>query len=39
MLKFCKQADMEALAGIRDAYQIDGTNFDHIISVKENLPR
>lgn len=33
MLKFCKRADMEALAGIRDAYKIDGTNFDHIISV------
>ena len=33
ILKFCKRADMEALAGIRDAYKIDGTNFDHIISV------
>ena len=39
MLKFCKRADLEALAGIRDAYQIDGTNFDHIRSVKENLPK
>ena len=35
MLKFCKRADREALSGITDAYEIDGTNFDHIISVKE----
>ena len=33
ILKFCKRADREALAGIRSAYEIDGTNFDHIISV------
>lgn len=33
VLKFCRRADMEALTGIRDAYKIDGTNFDHIISV------
>ena len=33
VLKFCMRADMEALTGIRDAYKIDGTNFDHIISV------
>ena len=33
MLKFCKRADKEALLGITDAYEIDGTNFDHIISV------
>ena len=33
MLKFCKRADREALMGISDAYKIDGTNFDHIISV------
>ena len=33
VLKFCRRADAEALAGIRDAYQINGTNFDHIISV------
>ena len=33
MLKFCKRADMEALSGLTDAYKIDGTNFDHIISV------
>lgn len=39
MLEFCKQADMETLAGIRNAYEIDGTNFDHIISVKENIPK
>lgn len=39
MLKFCKQADMEALTGIPEAYEIDGTNFDHIISVRENLPK
>ncbi|MDO5139774.1 MAG: hypothetical protein Q4D71_15120 [Oscillospiraceae bacterium] len=39
MLEFCKRADLEALSGIRDAYQINGTNFDHIISVKENLPQ
>ncbi len=38
MLKFCKQADREALSGIADAYEINGTNFDHIISVRENLP-
>ena len=34
MLKFCKRADREALLGIADAYEISGTNFDHIISVK-----
>jgi len=33
MLKFCKKADREALLGIADAYEISGTNFDHIISV------
>ena len=33
MLKFCKRADREALLGIADAYEISGTNFDHIISV------
>ena len=33
VLKFCKRADFEALHGIPDAYKIDGTNFDHIISV------
>jgi hypothetical protein len=33
MLKFCKRADREALLGITDAYEISGTNFDHIISV------
>ena len=33
MLKFCKRADREALLGITDAYEINGTNFDHIISV------
>ena len=33
MLKFYKRADKEALLGITDAYEIDGTNFDHIISV------
>ena len=35
VLEFCKQADAEALAGVKDAYQINGTNFEHIISVKE----
>ena len=33
ILKFCKRADREALLGITDAYEISGTNFDHIISV------
>ena len=33
MLKFCKRADREALSGIAGAYEISGTNFDHIISV------
>jgi len=33
MLKFCRQADAEALAGIENAFQIDGTNFEHIISM------
>lgn len=33
ILKFCKRADVEALQGITDAYEIYGTNFDHIISV------
>jgi hypothetical protein len=33
MLKFCKRADREALLGIAGAYEISGTNFDHIISV------
>ena len=33
LLEFCRQADNEALAGITRSYQIDGTNFDHIISV------
>ena len=33
VMKFCKQADREALLGITDAYEIDNTNFDHIISV------
>lgn len=30
LLKFCRQADAEALEGITFAYQIDGTNFEHI---------
>lgn len=34
ILKFCRQADAEALAGIDAAYEINGTNFEHIISVK-----
>ena len=34
MLKFCKKADDEALLGVADAYEISGTNFDHIISIK-----
>ena len=33
ILKFCKRADREALLGIKGAYEINGTNFDHIISV------
>ena len=33
VLKFCKRADFEALQGTPDAFKIDGTNFDHIISV------
>jgi hypothetical protein len=33
MLKFCKRADREALLGVIGAYEISGTNFDHIISV------
>ncbi len=33
VLNFCKQADMEALHGISGEYKIDGTNFDHIMSV------
>lgn len=33
MLKFCKRADREALLGVTGAYEISGTNFDHIISV------
>ena len=33
ILKFCKRADREALHGIKGAYEINGTNFDHIISV------
>ena len=39
MLKFCKRADHEALLGIKDAYEISGTNFDHIISVIGDEPR
>lgn len=34
VLDFCTQADAEALAGIRDAYQINGTNFNVI---KDNI--
>ncbi len=34
VLDFCRQADAEALDGIKDAYIIDGTNFDVI---KQNL--
>ena len=33
ILRFCRQADAEALTGISDAFQINGTNFEHIISV------
>ena len=36
IFKFCRRADKEALLGIRDAYEINGTNFDHIISVIGN---
>lgn len=38
MLKFCKRADREALPGITGAYEISGTNFNHIISVKGDSP-
>ena len=32
VLEFCRQADEEAQAGINNAYQIDGTNFEVIKS-------
>ena len=34
LLEFCRQADTEVLESPPSAYQIDGTNFAHIISVK-----
>ena len=36
VLKFCRQADREALAGGLDAYKIDGANFAHIIELSDN---
>ncbi len=36
LYEFCRRADKEALAGIRDPYEIDGTNFEVIIELSED---